>query len=173
MCMTLKIVNAKQVDLTDDDIGSIVKIECHTKVQDWLYASVNLGSKREFRDYREFFKNLPMNRQADILIAKYDGQVVGFLSLWRLGAFMEHVATIGISVHPDYWGMGIASQLIESAINLAKIKGIERLEVEALSENAALRSVAENAGFKLESIRENRILKGGVYHDEAAYFMLL
>ena len=171
--MILKIFNVKQVDLTDGDIGSIVKIECHTKVQNWLYDSVNLGLKREFHDYQEFFKNLPMNRQADVLIAKCDGQVVGFLGLWRLGAFMEHVATIGISVHPDYWGMGIASQLIESAINLAKIKAIERLEVETLSENGALRRVAENAGFKLESIRENRIIKGGVYHDEAVYFMLL
>jgi RimJ/RimL family protein N-acetyltransferase len=171
--MTVEILNAKQIQLTDDDISSIVKIECHAKVQDWLYDSVNLGLMNELRDYHEFFKNLPKNWKADILIAKCDGRVVGFLGMWRLGAFMEHVATIGVSVHPNYWGMGIGTNLIESAINLAKEKGIERLEVETLSENAPLRSVAEKAGFELESIRKKRIMKGGVFHDEATYFMLL
>jgi len=48
-----------------------------------------------------------------------------------------------------------------------------RLEIETLSENTAMRHVAEKLGFKIESIRKNRIQKNGSYHDEAAYFLLL
>lgn len=86
---------------------------------------------------------------------------------------MEHVASVGISVHPDYWGKGIAARLIKSAIELAKEKGFKRLEIETLAENAAMRHVAEKLGFKLESLRKNRIKKDGSYRDEAAYFLLL
>ena len=172
--LNVEILNAKHVCLTDEDIASIVEIECHTKVQEWLYDSFNLGHKEELREYQTFFrKKLSGNNNADILIAKCGGQVVGFLGLWRLGAYMDHVATIGVSVHPDYWGKDVATHLIESAIELAKEKEIGRLEVGTLSENASMRRVAEKVGFKLESIRKNRIKKGGSYHDEVAYAMLL
>lgn len=171
--MNLEILDVKQVHLTEEDIASIVEIECHPKVQEWLYDYVNLGVKKELRNYQGFFRKLPKNRKADILVAKCDGRVVGFLGLWRLGAYMEHVATIGVSVYPYYWGRGVATQLIKSAIELARRKEIRRLEAETFSENAPMRSVVEKVGFKLESIRKKRIKKGGLYRDEAAYFLLL
>ena len=86
---------------------------------------------------------------------------------------MEHIASIGVSVHPNYWGNGIVTQLIKSAIKLAKEKGLKRLEIEALAENAAMRHVAEKFGFKLESLRKNRIRKDETYHDEASYSLLI
>jgi len=86
---------------------------------------------------------------------------------------MEHVATLGVSVHPDYWGRGVATRLMKSAIRLAKKKELRRLEIETLSENKAMRRVAEKAGFKLECIRKDRIMKEESYHSEASYFMLL
>ena len=111
--------------------------------------------------------------KADILVAKINEQVVGFLGLWRLGVNMEHVASIGVSVHPDYQRKGIATSLIKSAIELAREKEIRRLEVETLLENTPMRSIAEKLGFKLESLRKSRVRKGELYHDEVAYFLLL
>ena len=171
--VNIDILNAKQADLTDIDVASIVEIECHPKVQEWLYDYAISNSKKELRDYKRFFKKLPKNIQADILVAKYKGKVIGFLALWRLGAYMKHVATIGVSVHPHYWGKGVATRLIKSAIELARRNGIERLEVETLSENNPMRHVVEKVGFKLESIRRRRIEKGGLHYDEATYFLLL
>jgi len=138
-----------------------------------LYDYVNQSSKKELVDYQEFVRKLPKNREADILIAKCNGHVVGFLGLWRLREYKEHVATIGVSVHPNYWGKNIATHLVKSAIELAKEMKVERLEVETLSKNASMRRVAEKVGFKLEGIRKNRIKKGGLYHDEVIYSMLL
>jgi RimJ/RimL family protein N-acetyltransferase len=171
--LNLEILDVKKVFLTEEDVRSIAEIEWHPKVQEWLYVYADPDFQKELRDYQEFFRKLPENEKADILIAKCDGLTVGFLALWRLGAFMEHVASIGVSVHPDYWRKGIARQLIQSAIELARDKGIKRLEVETLVENASMRHLAERLGFKLESLRKERIKKGGLYHDEASYFMLL
>ena len=171
--MEIDISNAKDTPLKDSDIRSIVEIECHPKVREWLIEYVDGNVEKEFQVYRRFFRNLQKHRRVEIIIAKYDGRLVGFLGLWRLGRYMQHVAGVGVSVHPQYWGNGIATQLIEFAIDTAKAKGIRRLEIETLAGNSAMRRVAEKAGFKLESIRKNRIQKDEAYHDEASYFLLL
>ena len=169
----LEIMNANKASLSEEDVRSVVEIECHPKVQEWVYEYVDADSQKELREYQEFFRKLPENRRAEILVAKYDGYVVGFLGLWRRGVYMEHVASIGISVHPEYWGRGIATELIKAAIELAMGKGLRRLEAETLSANTAMRHVVEKLGFTLECVRKNRVLKGGSYHDEVAYFLLL
>ena len=171
--LTLEILNAKQYRLTEEDIKAIVNIEHHPMVYKWLYISVDSDVQTEFRDYKKFFRKLSKNEKADILIAQSDKHTIGFLGLWRLGDYMEHVATIGVSVHPDYWGKGVATQLVKSVITLAKEKGIRRLEIETLVENAPMRHVTERLGFKQENLRKDRIQKNGLFHDEISYSMLL
>lgn len=171
--MSIEIFNAKQIHLTDEEIKSIVEIECNPRVQEWLYEYSILDIEKEFLDYKKFFRKLPKKKEVDILVARCNGRIVGFLGLWRLGTYMEHVATIGISVHPNYWRKGVATKLIKSAIKLAQEKKLRRLEVETLSENAPMRLLIEKLGFKLESLRKNRIKKGESYLHEAVYYMLL
>lgn len=86
---------------------------------------------------------------------------------------MKHVASLGVSVHPDYWGRGIATQLVKFTVRIAKKKGLKRLEIETIADNIAMRHAAEKSGFRFESIRKNRIQKDGSCHDEASYFRLL
>jgi RimJ/RimL family protein N-acetyltransferase len=169
----IQIIDAKQEALKEKDIRSIVEIECDPKVREWLYEYVLLDFEKEFKSYIQFFRKLPQNRKADILLAKCDGIVVGFLGLWRLDAYMQHVATIGVSVDPCYWGKGVGTALVRSAINLAKRKEYKRLEIETLAENASMRQLAVRAGFKLESLRKNRVMRNGSYFDEVAYSLLL
>lgn len=166
--LELEIIDVKESPLTDDEIKSIVEIEHNPKVKEWIYEPA-----RSLYGYIRFFRKLPKNKDAEVLVSKKDGNVIGFLVLWKAGVYMEHVATIGISVHPNFWGKGVATQLIISAIELAKRKEIKRLEVETLSENTPMRRVVEKLGFKLESIRKDKVNKNGSYHDEVAYFIWL
>jgi len=171
--LTLEILNAKQVPLKVADVRAIVEIEAHPKTRKWLIEYAEDDIEKELKAYKKFFRNLPKNKKADILVAKQNGRVVGFLGLWRLGKYMEHVASIGVSVHPDDWGKGVATELVNKAVELAKEKGFKRLEIETLSDNMAMRHIAEKLGFKLESLRKSRIQKDGKYHDEADYFILV
>ncbi|MEM2875373.1 MAG: GNAT family protein [Candidatus Bathyarchaeia archaeon] len=171
--MGVEVFNVRQTPLKDEDIRSIVEIECHPEVRKWLTEYVDENVENEFKSYKKFFRNLPRNKEVEVLVAKFNGQVIGFLALWRLGRYMEHVASIGVSVHPDYWGKGVATCLAKSAIDLAREKGFKRLEIETLAENRGMREVAEKLGFRLEGIRKNRIQKDGVYHDEVLYSLLL
>ena len=169
----IEIIEAKTEALREEDIRSIVEIEFNPDVREWLYEYVFLNFEKEFKSYIQFFRKLSQNRKADILLAKCDGVVVGFLGLWRLDAYMQHVATIGVSVDPCYWGKGVGTALVRSAINLAKRKEYKRLEIETLAENAHMRQLAVRAGFKLESVRKNRVMRNGSYFDEVAYSLLL
>ena len=171
--MGLEIFNAKQIPLRDDEVRQIVEIESHIEVRRWLTIYVDDDAEREFQSYRRFFRSLRKDKEVEVLVAKYDGRVVGFLALWRLEEYMEHVASVGISVHPDYWGKGVATRLISSAIELAREKGFKRIEIETLAENFAMRGVAEKLGFKFEGVRVKRIRKDESYYDEVLYFLLL
>ncbi len=171
--LSLEIFNAKQNLLNDQEISKIVEIECHPEVKEWLYNYEKQDFQEEFKGYRDFFNDLSRNDKVEVIIAKHDAIIIGFLCLWRQGAYMKHVASVGISIHPYYWGKGVATQLIEFGIKLSKTKGLKRLEIETLSDNVGMIRVAEKLGFKLEGLREKRVYKKGTYFDEVLYAMLL
>ena len=76
-------------------------------------------------------------------------------------------------VHPDYQCKGIGTKLLETGIELAKEKGLKRLEADTLSSNKAMRRIAEKAGFRLEGIRKKDVNMHGRLMDSALYALLL
>ncbi|MBS7654080.1 GNAT family N-acetyltransferase [Candidatus Bathyarchaeota archaeon] len=169
--MRFEIINAKKTPLRDEDVKSIVEIERHPMVKKWLIDYADEDFEKELEEYRKFFMDLQNNGLVDVLIAKHEGRAIGFLALWRINEEAGEAASIGISVHPDYWGKGVATNLIKESIRLAKGKDIGKLIIETLEENSAMKHVAEKIGFKLEGVR--RILKDGTYHNEDVYVLNL
>lgn len=167
--MKLEIINAKLSPLSDEDIRDIVEIECHPLVRKWLVEYTIKEFEEELREYKDFFSKLRDNDRVEILVAKMHNRVVGFLALWCIDDCDERAMSIGVSVHPDYWGKSIASTLVRESIKLAKNRGVKRLIIETLEENGAMRRVAEKLGFKLETVRKGKIFKDGVYHNEVTY----
>ncbi|MBS7640232.1 MAG: GNAT family N-acetyltransferase [Candidatus Bathyarchaeia archaeon] len=167
--MELEIINAKMNPLSDEDIRDIVEIECHPLVRKWLVEYTIKGFEEELREYKDFFSKLRGNDRVEVLVAKMNNRVVGFLALWCVDNCDEQAMSIGISVHPDYWGKNIASTLVRESIKLAKNRGVKKLIIETLEENGAMRRVAEKLGFKLETVRRGIIFKDGVCHNEVAY----
>lgn len=163
----LEIINVKRNPLNDDEIKAIVEIEMHPDVRRWLVDYTSGDFERELREYKEFFRNLRSNDKVEVLIAKIQGRIVGFLALWRIDEYDEYTRSIGVSVHPAYWGRGIATALVKEAIKLAKEMGIKRVIIETLKENNAMKRVAEKLGFKLENIK--KLSKSSSPHYECVY----
>ncbi|MEM1582248.1 MAG: GNAT family protein [Candidatus Bathyarchaeia archaeon] len=171
--MKLEIINAKLNPLKEEDIRAIVEIERHPAVRKWLVEYADEEFERELEEYRRFFSELKSNDRVEVLVAKISERVTGFLALWRMDDSAERTTSIGISVHPDYWGRGIATNLIKESIKLAKERGVKKLIIETLEENSAMKHVAEKLGFKLETVRKSKIFKDGMYHDEDVYSLQL
>lgn len=96
-------------------------------------------------DYIEGFCN---SRDKVMLAAKDGERIVSIASLERFSNRMSHRAELGISVLREYWGQGIASQMMERLIAFAKENGIEIIELEVRSDNARAIRLYERFGFQ-------------------------
>lgn len=168
---SLEIINVKLNPLSDEEIRAIVEIEMHPAVRRWLIDYASDDFDMELKEYREFFHNLGGNDRVEVLAAKLNGRIVGFLALWRIDEHDSYTRSIGVSVHPECWGRGIATALIKESIKIARELGVKKLVIETLAENSAMRRVAEKLGFKLEAVR--KLFKGGLSYDEYVYSLQL
>ncbi len=170
----LRILNAKERMLSEDDIRATAEIEIHPEIRRWDTDIHTDDVEENYRLFKRFFEKLSKNEDQEALIAKIDdGAVVGFLGIHRLSKRMRHVGDVGIMIHPDYQQRGIGTKLLKAAIRLARMKGYKRLEADTLATNLTMRRIAQKAGFKLEGVRKMRIRKDDQYLDEALMAMVL
>lgn len=105
------------------------------------------------------------------LVALVDGRVVGNLGLGAAGnARRSHVASMGMSVHDDFQNRGIGSALMTAMIELAdNWLGLQRIELEVYTDNAAGIHLYEKFGFVIEGTGRQYARRPGGFVD--AYFM--
>ncbi len=83
---------------------------------------------------------------------------------------MMHVAWFGMSVHPHYWGLGVGSQLVETALDLAdNWLGLKRVELDVLTDNAPAIKLCQKFGFEIEGTK--RLYSYGAGRWANAHFM--
>ncbi|MDO4434947.1 MAG: GNAT family N-acetyltransferase [Cardiobacteriaceae bacterium] len=87
-------------------------------------------------------------------LAWLDGKVVGIMHIRHQlsDILLQRGGNVGYSVHPDYQGRGIASEMLKYAIGKLKSLGLERILVTCSSQNAASRAVIKKNGGVLENI---------------------
>ncbi|MBX3055260.1 MAG: GNAT family N-acetyltransferase [Anaerolineae bacterium] len=85
-------------------------------------------------------------------VAEVDGRVVGIATLHQSQNPREHhAAGLGMMVHPDYWGRGIGSQLLDALVRLAdNWLQLTRVELEVNTDNPAAIRLYEKHGFDIE-----------------------
>ncbi len=77
------------------------------------------------------------------------GQALGSAGVSPIGngKKLRHRAEVGISLRKAYWGMGLGTLLMETAIDLARQMGYEQLELEVVSDNFRAKRLYEKLGF--------------------------
>jgi putative acetyltransferase len=107
-------------------------------------------------------------------VAQHDNgssKIVGNLTLHQhQKARLAHAAWFGMSVHPHYWGLGIGSQLVESALDLAdNWLGLKRVELEVHTDNLGAIHLYKKFGFTIEGTK--RLYNYGAGRWTDAHFM--
>lgn len=83
---------------------------------------------------------------------------------------IAHNADLGISVHPEYWGLGIGKRLMASIIDLADHwLNLRRIELEVYCDNQAAIQMYKHFGFEIEGTKHLFGYGDGRWSD--AYFM--
>jgi putative acetyltransferase len=87
--------------------------------------------------------------------AEVNGRPVGSCGIYvHENPRSSHVAGLGMMVHPDYWGQGIGTKLIEAVLDIAdNWINLKRVELEVNTDNPAAVHLYEKFGFEIEGTK--------------------
>ncbi|WP_062265565.1 GNAT family N-acetyltransferase [Endozoicomonas arenosclerae] len=99
------------------------------------------------------------------LVAEVDGRAAGHLGIHMSNKpRKKHVATFGISVHPDFQGQGIGSRLVDEMIQLCdNWLNIVRIELGVFTENEHAIALYKKYGFEIEGTSRFDCFQKGKY----------
>ncbi len=110
------------------------------------------------------------NNKSFIFSAKINGKLVGSGNLGPKSnkARLIHRCDMGVSVLKEYWGLGIASEIMKVIIEKAKEIGFEQIELQVASENAPARHLYKKFGFY-----ETGYINHGMKYADGTYAKLI
>jgi ribosomal protein S18 acetylase RimI-like enzyme len=93
-----------------------------------------------------------------------DGEVVGWCDIIpKSYEGLTHVGVLGMGILKEYRGKGLGTQLLEKAIEHAKLNGIEKVELDVYESNLSAVALYKKLGFTVEGKRKNGRKLDGKY----------
>lgn len=95
-----------------------------------------------------------------------DNELAGEALLWAIDLH-NRTAHIGISLRPAFRGRGLGTDVVRVLCHYGfVVRGLHRLQVDTLAENAAMIRAATQAGFVLEGTLRRAAWVSGAFADE-------
>ncbi|MGO4741091.1 N-acetyltransferase family protein [Bosea sp. 2KB_26] len=76
-----------------------------------------------------------------------------------------HVGSLGMGLLASHRGKGLGQRLLSLALDRARQRGLERIELSVRHDNAAARALYERLGFQIEGRRRRDWKCDGIYRD--------
>jgi len=122
------------------------------------------------RSYIKMYRDDPRKL---MLVGVIDKEIVSVLTFTGFGRKRtRHVGEFGISVKRRYWGLGIGTAMISSAIEWAKRNGFKRIQLEVLRSNERAISFYEKLGFKIEGVKRKAVQRDDGSYDDTLIMAL-
>jgi len=128
---------------------------------------LNTAAPVSMKSTRDFFNSLRKDERSWYAVLA-DGVVVGGIILNLHGDKTKrssHVASIGINLAREYWGMGVGDKAIKFLTGLARKHKVKRFELQYIEGNERARRLYEKNGFKKEGVRKKAFKLNGRYYD--------
>jgi RimJ/RimL family protein N-acetyltransferase len=130
----------------------------------------NLTLQQE-TDYLEKCRN---TENSLYLLALYQGVIVGSLN-FNAGSRprVRHAGEFGVAVLQAYWGLGVASALLDALIAWARNGNIiTKINLRVRADNQRAIALYERKGFVVEGTIKKAIFIAGVYYDHVCMGLL-
>jgi GNAT superfamily N-acetyltransferase len=123
-----------------------------------MLADDKLGAQREDtsqplnKAYLDAFQSVNSDPNNELVVVESDNQIVGMLQLTFI-PYLTHIGSCrclieGVRIHRDYRGQGLGTQLFEWAINRAKDKGCNLVQLTSDKQRPDALRFYEHLGFK-------------------------
>ena len=119
----------------ETDLDAIDEIEQHSFKAPWP---------------RDTFKAELLREWARLDFGRLDGKLVVFCNYWLVTTELHILA---IATHPDYRGRGLANELLNHVIGIARKAGCSLATLEVRRSNLPAIALYERAGFKTVHVR--------------------
>lgn len=148
-----------------DDIEQMYVLWTHPAI---CRTTLQLPSQ-EFPTIRERLEKTPPGGHR--LVCLVNGRPVGVVSIFQSqNPRMAHTAGLGMTVHPEYWGMGIGSQLMAAILDIAdNWLNLQRVDLEVNTDNPPAVRLYEKFGFVSEGTKRFHTYGDGRWAD--SHFM--
>jgi RimJ/RimL family protein N-acetyltransferase len=106
------------------------------------------------------------------IVSLESGDVIGAALLWAIDTH-NRLAHLGLSLLPDYRGQGLSGEVVQLLCSYGFLtRGLHRLQLETLADNAAMIKTALSAGFSREATLRDAAWANGRFVDEAIFGLL-
>ncbi len=103
-------------------------------------------------------------------VIECDGVFIGSIGITPQVAWRSHIAEIGYWLGEEYWGRGIATEVLNKMTAMAFSDGAwEKLFAPVLAPNRSSARVLEKCGYHLEGTLKNEVVKNGRTFDMLQY----
>ncbi|MBP0454196.1 GNAT family N-acetyltransferase [Kitasatospora sp. RG8] len=100
------------------------------------------------------------------------GELAGEALLWGIDTH-NRTAHLGIALRPAFRGRGLAREVVGTLCHYGfTVRGLHRLQVDTLADNAPMIAAATGAGFVLEGTLRRSAWTYGAYSDEVVLGLL-
>ncbi|MDH6113900.1 RimJ/RimL family protein N-acetyltransferase [Kitasatospora sp. MAP12-15] len=146
-----------------------------------LYEDVATRSRSDTRPWRPipagpaspFTVKEPADNVAIFSVVELaSGELAGSALLWGIDAH-NRTAHLGLSLRPAFRGRGLAGDLVRVLCHYGfTVRGLQRLQLETLADNAAMSRAALGAGFVQEGLLRRNAWVSGQFVDEVIFGLL-
>lgn len=118
-------------------------------------------------EQEEGFIEMMNGAERSVMICVFmDGVLAGNCSLNGTGMRkFSHSAELGIALKRDYWGMGLGTILFEELEKIAREMGLERLDLDVVSDNERAISLYQKCGFSICGVKHRAVRLEDRYAD--------
>lgn len=121
-----------------DDVDAVVEVENQCFATPWSRAA---------------FTNEVLNNQFATYFVAVDGdKIVGYIGCWVV---IDEANITNVAVLPEYRGRKIGESLLQTAMELARLRQASRMSLEVRVSNTVAQNLYEKLGFERAGIRKN------------------
>jgi RimJ/RimL family protein N-acetyltransferase len=116
---------------------------------------------------------IPKNDPPVYFAIIYENQLAGSIGITLKTDIYRKNVEIGYFVAQKYWGKGLATKAIKAVTSYAfRTFDIVRVYAEPFADNPASRRVLDKAGFTMEAVFKNYVIKNGIIKNSCIYSVL-